>query len=357
MIYQKGTILNIKGVRCEIIGGIRYCNSDDNYNTWEEYRMNTPYGERWLSIDDTYREYSISWADNSVNGYIGPEWHEVDRGTAVVKEYFGYVDVDPGEKAQFIEYEDASEDNILSMEMWSDGTEFSRGMYIDRNDIQFVEYVKPDDSKNKRIMTLVYLFMFSSILFCFFGVVMSGSNKGIEKYLDNSSNYSYVTSITGNEKQKAKVFEYKINTTTDYVAENIIRGIDGNTESVTQNDNLTDQDIAIVTKSEYCLIYHPEDDPSKVYIQISSRKYNYTSNNDPYRCSARSARWYRSHYYSSSYSRDSVKYKKYSSSYKSYQGDTIHNIGNGYFDSYSNSVRQSSVNKRTSSGGGISGGK
>ncbi|HBR04691.1 MAG TPA: DUF4178 domain-containing protein, partial [Lachnospiraceae bacterium] len=43
--------------------------------------------------------------------------------------------------------------------------------------------------------------------------------------------------------------------------------------------------------------------------------------------------------------------------YTSYSGDTVHNIGNGYFDSYSSSVRQSSINSRNSSSGGVSSGK
>ena len=136
------------------------------------------------------------------------------------------------------------------------------------------------------------------------------------------------------------------------VAKDIINGIEGQTQSVTQEDDMADATIAIVTDKEYCLIYHPEDDASLVYVQISNRKYNYASDNSPYKSSSSTTRWYRSHYYSSSYSSDSSTYKSTPSAYSSYGGDTIHDIGNGYYDSYSSSVRQSSINSRKSSSGG-----
>lgn len=188
--------------------------------------------------------------------------------------------------------------------------------------------------------------------------VLSGSfGKSVGKYLKNSSYYEYETSITGQENQKADVYEYYTSSSTDQVAMDIIDGIDGETESVTQKDDLSDEEIAIVTKKEYCLIYHPEDDSNKVLIQVSSRKYNYTSDNSPYRCSHANTIWYRNHYYSSSYTSDSSSYKNTPSAYTMYDGSTIHNIGNGYFDSYSNSIRQASINSRNSSSGGISSGK
>ena len=101
----------------------------------------------------------------------------------------------------------------------------------------------------------------------------------------------------------------------------------------------------------------PEDDPDVVYVQISNRKYNYTSDNAPYHCSKKNTIWYRNHYYSSSYTKDSSSYNDTPSAYNMYNGTTIHNIGNGYFDSYSSSIKQSSVNSRKSSSGGVSSGK
>ena len=357
MSYEVGTILNIKGIQGTVIGYITYANPKDGYKEWTEYRLSTSKGECWLSCDDVYKEYSVSWPANNVNGRIGPEWHKVDEGIQVVKASAGDVDVDYGERAEFVEYEDAAEDNTLSVEMWSDGVEYSKGYYVEKNDIFVMGYKKPKKSSNCMSSIIMLMVFFAVVSFFIVIVNMSKPNKSISKYVKNSSLYTYETSITGQEKQKADVYEFYTSVKTDYVAQDIINGIEGYTQSVTQKDDQDDAEIAIVTDKEYCLVYHAEDDADHVYVQVSSRKYNYTSNNAPYRCSDSDLRWYRSHYYSSSYNSDSVTYKNTPSAYKMYDGDTIHNIGNGYFDSYSSSIRQQSINRRNSSSGGISSGK
>lgn len=362
MIYGVGTLLNINGLQGKVIGYIEYQNPGDGGKSWVEYRLKTNQGECWLSMDDFYKEYSISWPANDVRGQIGPEWHKVDEGTQVVRSFGGDVDVDPGERASFVEYEDATEDHTLSVEMWSDGVEYSRGEYVERSQIIETGYEKPKpQNKPAGIIFLVMFVMMFCLPMCSTtcSTLCSGaSGSAMSKYIDKSPYYTYKTSITGNEKQEAKVYEYYMkNATTDTVAKDIIDAIEGNTECVTQKDDTENEDIAIMTKKEYCLIYHPESEEDVVYVQISSRKYNYTSDNAPYRSSIASTTWYRSHYYSAGYHRDSSSYKSTPSAYTMYQGSTVHNIGNGYFDSYSNSVKQSSINSRKSSSGGISSGK
>lgn len=358
-MYKVGTMLDIKGLKATVIGYIEYSNPNDGFNTWIEYRLKTNEGEQWLSCDEVYNEYSVSKPANHIEGRIGPEWHKVDEGTQVVKSYAGDVDVDPGETASFIEYEDESEDHTLSVEMWSDGTEYSTGYYIEKSDIVIMGYKQPQPSNNRLTSFIVVGFIALIVLMQVLPDILSTVNQSmsIGKYLKNNTSYIYETSITGQERQKADVYEYYISDTTDNVALDIIDGIDGDTESITQKDDKANEEIAIVTRKEYCLIYHPEDDAGKVLVQISNRKYNYTSDNTPYRSSYSSANWYRSHYYTSSYTADSLSYKHTQSAYSMYDGDTVHNIGNGYFDTYSNSVRQSSINSRNSSGGGISSGK
>lgn len=361
MFYKVGTLLNIKGVDGKVIGYIVYANPQDGNKTWTEYRIRSKKGECWLSYDEIYNEYSLSWPANDVRGQIGPEWHKVDEGTQIVREYGGDVDVDPGERASFIEYEDASENHTLSVEIWSDGTEYSKGEYIERSDITAMGWEKPASAFGVNgliilAITVTILFAFGSAFLGMFSGYFGASNR-IRKYVKNSVRYEYETSITGNEKQKADVYAFYSPSTTDEVAKDIIQGIDGYTESVTQKDGVEDEEIAIVTNKEYCLVYHPEDDDKTVYVQVSSRKYNYASDNPPYRSSVVNATWYRSHYYSSSYSKDSSSYKGTPSAYSMYSGTTIHNIGNGYFDTYASSIKQSSINSRKSSSGGISSGK
>lgn len=365
MSYQVGALLNINGLNAKVIGFIQYENPQDAGKDWTEYRLQTQRGECWLSMDDYYQEYSISWPANSIQGRIGPEWHKVDEGTQIVRRYGGAVDVDPGERASFVEYEDESEDHTLSVEMWSDGTEYSTGEYIEKDNIKVVGFEQPKKQNNNN--AFVPIIVGICLTFFFFGFAFVGSiisslagssgSKSINNYLNQSGGYTYETSLTGNENQEATVYRYNMTSTTDDVAKDIITGIEGETESVTQKDNMTDSQIAIMTDDEYCLVYHPEGDDDMVYVQISDRKYNYTSDNSPYRSSASDTKWYRSHYYSSGYASDASTYKSSPSAYSMYSGDTIHNIGNGYFDSYSNSIRQSSVNNRDSSSGGISSGK
>ena len=354
MEYKVGTKLQIRDLSCKVIGYIEYANVMDGGKRWVEYRLSTDKGEFWLSVDDVYQEYSMSFPANKVQGVIGPEWHKVDEGRQVVKSYGGDVDVDLGEKAEFVEFEDEEEEKILSTEIWSDGTEYSYGYYIEKSEIIVTGFEKPAPS-GKGMSTLITLLI---VLFWVFGMFSSlmntyfGGNHSISKYLKKSGAYTYVTSITGSQKQKADVYKFNTADTTDDVAMNIIGGIEGYTQSVTQKDETSNDSIAILTKKEYCLIYHPEKEPDKVYVQVSNRKYNYTSDNEPYQSSKSNTRWYRSHYYSAAYSSDAGHYKSTPSAYKSYSGDTIHNIGNGYFDSYSSSVKQSSINSRSSSSGG-----
>lgn len=360
MFYRVGTLLNIKGMSAQVIGYIQYVNMMDSDKPWTEYRLKTARGECWLSCDEVYDEYSVSWPANNVRGRIGPEWHKVDEGIQVVRSADGDVDVDPGERASFVEYEDVSEDHTLSVEVWSDGTEFSKGEYIEKSDIVETGYKKPSVIRRINMTTVMVIFC---ILFPFLWIMGQdfianlNANNRIAKYVKKSGEYVYETSLSGNQKQKAAVYTFRTSATTDEVAMDIIQGIEGDTESVTQKDDTSNEEIAILTEKEYCLVYHPEDDEQKVYVQVSSRKYNYTSVNAPYRSSNANTVWYRSHYYSSGYAADSYSYKSTPSAYSMYNGTTIHNIGNGYFDSYSSSIRQSSINSRKSSSGGLSSGK
>lgn len=359
MNIKVGSILRIKNYEAHVIGSITYKNTQDGNKTWTEYRLLAGNVELWLSVDDIYKEYSVSRADNSIRGRIGPQWHEVDRGHQVVRSCAGDVDVEAGDSADFIEFEDQTEEKTLSVEIWDDGTEYSRGEYIDRSEFSVIGYEKPRyraDSFSafyrKFFITIMVLGILASLV-----DYLPAIPKHISKYLKSSENYQYVTSITGSADQKADVYQYtgvsfSDGTTTDDVAKDIITGIEGQTQSVTQEDDIANAPIAIVTDKEYCLVYHPEDDENLVYVQISNRKYNYTSDNSPYKSSRSTTSWYRSHYYSSSYSADSSTYKSTPSAYSSYSGDTIHDIGNGYYDSYSSSVRQSSINNRKSSSGG-----
>lgn len=380
-LYKIGSILEVDEIRSEIIGYVIYRNPDDYNKKWVEYRLKTSEGEKWLSIDEEYGEYSISSPSYLNKGQIPHKFNKVDEGTQIVVEASGDVDVERGDSAKFIEYEDATEEEILSVEMWDDGTEISEGYYLDREEIVYVGGGARNDSNyEKKSSSLEKFNIFGYVFIILFAVSIFLIDEGfidlsrffdspprIEQYMKKTPHYHYKTSITGREDQKADVYSYnKIHTTaptTDIVAKDIIDGIYGETEVVTENaDNKDDGSIAILTKEEYCLIYYPDvkdadTEQKSIYVQVSNRKYNYTSLNSPYRARYSTNMWYKTHYYSSGYKADSTKWSSTPSAYRMYDGPIMKDLGNGYYDVYSNNIRMSSVNRRNSDSGGFSKGK
>ncbi|MBQ2802549.1 MAG: DUF4178 domain-containing protein [Lachnospiraceae bacterium] len=376
MEYQLGDTLRVDGSIYRVTGKILYRNLNDNC-TWFEYKIrpNQGMGIKWLSYDANYAEYSVSEVVRSVStqGY-----HVVDSGVEQVEGAWGDVDVEVGDRASFTEYEDQSEEYIISSEVWDDGEEFSKGYYLDEHEVQYVSsgsgggggyqgssgFVAGADTsynyagnmagKFGKIGIIAFVITIMAVLLPSFA-----GGKTIVKHLKGSSYYTYVTSITGTTDDDADV--YKSSLSLDATAKDIINAINGNTVDVQQNTEDGDNSIGILTKKEYCYIYVSEDD--EVLVQISSREYAYSNDSDPYRSRTSSRRYYRRYYYSRGYGSDSSTYSgKYSSPYSSYTDSTISYNSSDTYSSYSSSVKQSSVRQsstssRSSSGGGTSSGK
>ncbi|MFR2694445.1 MAG: hypothetical protein ACLTBV_31475 [Enterocloster bolteae] len=183
---------------------------------------------------------------------------------------------------------------------------------------------------------------------------IQSNKKTIHKYLEGNINFSYQTSITSdlNEKERADV--YSTDLSVDDAAKAIIQAIDGGTEDVQKNGE--DDSVAILTKSEYCLVYTSTDQTTMV--QISSRAYVYQSTNTPYHATGHTHSYYRGFYYSRGFFGDRDRYRQRTSGYEKLQRRNRWTpIPSILLQSYSDSVRQSSINSRRSSGGGISSGK
>ncbi len=371
--YFVGDQIKADGDYYTILGKITFRNRADG-KTWDEYRLRSVQfssEERWLSVDNYYKEYSLSKINPgaaSMTTTMG--YHRVDEGIEQVIAISGDVgDVEIGDTASFEEYEDGEEERIVSIENWEDGMEVSSGYYLDPwefgKDGEKVSRVA-SSGNSTNLITGILIFIIALLIGG--GEMLAGlfsGNKKIESYLKKDTNFQYVTSITGSEKQKANVYEFTgsqpiVNSSTEDlqlkgVAENIISGVDGNTESVQQNTEDSDESIAILTKKEYCLVYRGEDD--KIYVQVSTRKYTYTSDQEPYHSRRSTHRYYRRFYYSTGYSSDSSTYSRSNSSYTGFSDGAIAYDSNNSMNTYSNSVRQSSAASRSSSGGGLSSGK
>ena len=366
MEYSVGDTLRVDGGIYKIIGKIQYKNLDDGC-CWFEYRMIQQNSgiEKWLSYDSVYREFSISEVirNSSISGY-----HLVDSGRQKVIGTWGSVDVEVGDKAKFKEYEDSTEEKILSVEIWDDGEEISVGYYLDEHEISFQggntqrtnyqyqgAYGSYGNTQRKKsgspLVGIITLLTSLVLVFGIFGGIVSGS-KVISKYLKKSSNYEYITSITGNEKEKADV--YRTYMDLDSAVRDIINGIDGNIEEIQQNTDDGDNSVAILTSKEYCLVYVSEDD--ETLIQVSTRKYTYTTDSAPYHARNHTYRYYRRFYYSKGYTSDTGSFGRYSTPYSTFNDTTVTSSSDTY-SSYANSVRQASIAARQSSGGAISSGK
>ena len=355
MVFKIGDVLNVDGYEYFIIGKITYKNTKDNMR-WDEYRMTPVDGgmEKWLSIDDVYREYSIS---HKTFTFSNRGYNLVDSGTEVVVSRSGSVDVSFGDRAQFYEYEDSTEEKIISKEIWSDEVEMSEGYYLDEDEITFVRHDTKKAFKIKYLSSIVTLAFIGIFCLFFFGpnlVSLFHTVPSIQKAIDNDSRLRYVTSITGNDDLKAKV--YKINSafSPDTVTKWIVDAIEGETEQIQQDTTEGSEAVGILTQKEYCLVYRAED--SDVYVQVSGRKYAFKNDTAPYCSTSKVHDYYKLFYYSAGYDKDKDTYNNSSSPYDSYYGERLVLSDNTY-NSYSRSVRQSSVRTRRSSGGGLSSGK
>lgn len=361
MNFSVGDIISADNEGYRVVGIITYRNTADN-NCWDEYRLikldnNT---EAWLSIDEVFREYSIS---REVRRTSIDAYHKVDSGTQRVTACEGDVDVEIGDTAFFTEYEDDTEEKIISEERWEDGTEYSEGYYLDADEISFVRH---DDSyvpqkslspKDTKVILITMMICIAGVFIPILGSVLNSIHftSTIGKYLKNSSSYSYVTSITGNGGAKADVYKASSGSTIETTTKDIINAIEGETEYVQQDTEEEDGAVGILTKKEYCLIYTSSD--GDILVQVSGRKYAYTSDNDLYHGTNHSRRYYRRFYYSTGYNHDSSSYSSSSSPYSSYDDSRISYSDSDSYNSYSGSVRQQSISSRQSSGGGLSSGK
>ncbi len=377
--FEPGDVLEIEGVRCVVHGYIVYRTSNSFAYTWIEYKLGTPRGVEWLSIDDKYGEYSLSSASYLKNGVVSSKWHKVDEGVEIVVKSVGDVDVEPGDSASFTEYEDSSEEETLSIEVWEDGTEVSEGEYLDADEIRFVSNSNSNYSYNSDYSTgkkksgflgkFFILSLIAAILFFIAGIADSGFDFGfgsskIKNYVSSNYKYEYLTSITGSDNEKADIYLYKYpgSNLVESVVKDILGGIEGDTEYVEQSND--DGSVTILTKKEFCIVYTPEekdvdgDGQDDAIVQVSGRKYVYSSNSKPYHASSSTHSWYRNSYYNRGYRTDSRRYSNIPSAFDNYDAPSQRTYrGNSYFNSYARNIRQSSIRSRQSDSGGISSGK
>lgn len=367
--FQKNQQLLIDESEYLVLGGIEFYNQSDG-SLWQEYCVKELRHNRikWLSVDHVYQEYAIYTQhpysrDFDESSILSHGYHKVDEGTALVRDYFGQVDTSPGESVFYQEYEDQTEEYIISIEQWSGKAEYSKGYYLDWNEVKPLQQAASHEKSNHRgtanrrpqrkVSTTIMPYILIGSFFLLLFILLFNKKPPIASYLKNSSSFSYKTSITSDLNNKEKADVYTTLLTVEEAAKAIISAIDGKTEDVQESDE--DDSVAIMTDKEYCLVYTSTDEITMV--QISDRAYVYQSTNAPYHSTGHTHSYYRRFYYIRGYSHDYQRYRSKTSGYEDYDGADIPTNYNDTYHTYSSSVRQSSLNSRTSSGGGISSGK
>lgn len=371
-------VIQVEDKVYHVNGIVSYKNAQDG-SYWTEYRLmeEGTYREFWLSVDEVYQEYAMYQMERyqnrfSEDGIAAAGYREVDSGVQIVLNYQGkHLDVDSGEKARYWEYEDKSTERIISIEEWSDGREYSTGYYVDKEDIRRIKSGQGEtggsshnnfyaqnvtDKKATRFAILLTLgIMFVCVIVFIIPTFNFGGSNSVKKYIEGATSaYTYRTSVTSDLDTAEKADVYVSTYGIDATARDIIDAVEGDVGDVQQNTEDEDDSIAILTDNEYCLIYTSSD--NETLVQISKRSYAYCSSNTPYRCSIGTGRYFRRFYYSRGYSSDKGRYSKKRDSYTSYDDSTLTSTTDTY-KSYASSVRQSSIARRRSSGGGTSVGK
>lgn len=375
LLLDVGNNIRLNGDEFTVDGYIVFKDSDGT--KWIEYKLKAKGGfkVRWLSVDKVNDEYAVYSEEGystefSEENIIANGYKEVDNSSAKVVDYRGNVDVDLGEKVFYKEYEDSTEELLISVENWDGEQEFSKGYYIDKNNIEKLdsefsnrygisifddknEYSRSNwHGVNRGAIVGAALAIIVAVV-ALIGYVLNIEDKSLSNYIKSNSSFKYETSITSDLNSEKKADVYSSYGTVEYVSKSIIEGVNGKIEDI--QENTEDGTVVIMTKDEMALIYLSDD--SITFIQVSSREYVYSSRNSVYRGSSRTNSYYRRYYYNRGYSKDKSRYKNSTSGYSDYNGSTFTPNDSNRYKTYSDSIRQSSINTRSSSGGGISSGK
>lgn len=355
--FNLGDKISICHNEYTVLGMITFTNEADEC-TYYEYKIKSKNNGKikWLSIDETYEEYGLYTKHIlkiKLDGYT-----KKDYGKAKVVNYKGSVDVDLCDIVHYTEYEDITETKIISIEEWEDEVEYSSGVYIEKEDIELLyrstspyEANIPQINIKHILVLLVFIIGGAISAFVYFNVGKTPINEFLSK---EDSHFVYTTSITSDLNSKEKANVYNSDLSIDETAKSIIEGIKGNVKDVQQNQ--IDQSIVILTDNEYSIVYN--DIENKILVHNSTRKFAYSSTNTLYNATEETDDFYRNYYYNYALSEDT---SKYSSNTNGYGSSRIYRrpmfSSDNYYNDYSSSVRQSSINTRNSSGGGTSSGK
>ena len=354
IFFNVGDEISLYGTNYTVKGKITF--SSNNSEWWDEYKIVSGLGkEHWLSIDGD--EITL-WQTTS---YVNiSNMKLLDSGTKKAVACFGDVDVDRGEKANYKEYKKSHSDYI-EIETWNDETEYSLGKICSSNSITIIKRSSTRIGSarflsEKKVIGGVLILGILSVIFTIFCFSPKLNLK--HKIDSDNTNYKFETAITGLENKTADI--YTSTESSDYVAKDIIKKIEGDIEYVQENP-LDTNTIAILTKDEMCIVYRSSVNNSTL-VHLAERKWTFNNLDAPlYAADSITDDFYRSFYEYTAFASDSCQYKSSNSNHSHFHTHGVHfpifyGCSNSRYNSYASTVRESSLSRRTSSGGGSSGG-
>ena len=381
MCFYTGETISINNRQYRIVGYVNFRNSADEAN-WTEYKLiDINNGVmKWLSIDIKYKEYALYTKSSELvqNHIKDGSYHKVDTGKAQIMDVQGETDSFYGEEVYFEEFEDSSEEKIIGIERWGDETEYWTGLYLDSYEIQrdstnnrshmsntnsmdrdmyqnnmcHTSNSLSGPSKMKRYGILVLVIMLMITPAC--NLISHFNKVDLLKKINDDNRFEYITSMTADLDNSKKANVYKANRMTISDATKAILDHAGNSlEKV--DENVEDKSVAIMTKSNYCLVYTSES--NETLVQVSGREYAYSSTHAPYRSYRATGIFYRNYYYRHGYDSDRKRFNNQKTAYRSYTAGKTNVSANNVYEDYANTIRQDSTSNRSSSGGGTSFGK
>lgn len=360
-----GQILKINSKTYEIDSYIVY--EDEENSKFIEYELICKSNRRdilWLCVGINYDEVLFFKRAKYADG----DRSLINKGYEIIEDLDARTinscnaDNDPYERVHFKEFKHKDSNQIYSIETWEDEVCYSESVDIDIDSIEILIDTPSRNISSQRNnkSNLPYL-KYILLLLIPAGLLLFSSHmnnkKFIADYLREDTSYEYFTSLTSDVDSKLKADVYKTELSMETATEFIVGAASNLIQDVQSSDD--EYSVGILTKYEYAMVYIGMDD--KTYIQVSPREYVYTGSNELYYSYYPSSNlYYTDFYYSFGYEKDKKRYKKRTSPYVAYAGNTVNKKSSDKYrvlKSSGSSIKQSSVFSRTSSGGGLSSGK
>lgn len=358
MRFNEGDILSINDIHYVVKGCLEF--SSKKGGSWPEYYMTrlSDGVEFWLSVDDKCLLWEVLSSTPNLSGY-----EVIESGVEIVKKAIGDVDCEVGDTAEYKDYSKRDERSYISVEKWDDETEYSSGSMVSPSKIKIVKKGDPKKKEEKQKSGVwKYILM---ILALFLGFKFCGSSSStpptIESVLSENGRYIVETYLTGADKEYAQIYRRSTSgASIDGVTKEIIAHIEGNTTQVIENP-VDSSSVIIVTPDEFCVVYR-DSITNKTLVHLCDKDWMTDNSSVPlYHANSSTEEFAKSLHVYNTYGADSLDNSNSNNHHHRRHSHIFtalffRNMStNGRYNDYSRSVRQESVNSRSSSGGGHGG--